>query len=259
MTQYAWPVGLAVAVVVSGVGGFFAGTLSERLAHLEAMAIETRQASLTSPAGSPQFAAPAPAVPVAAPLPFPEVPTTPVPAAVSTGLDADGVPLQAKAVLDTPELAAKLMEAVSKAVSITTAGADGKTDNPVYVFIDPRCPYCHKVGQELLGKVAVTWIPTTMLGDTENGVELVEALRREPDANKAVQAMIAGTLVPLDASADTQGAVNENAGVLYSIYAGAEDSIAVPTLLVPEPDGTVRLIRGFGDGDGAKVVAAYGG
>lgn len=262
MKQYAWPIGLALTAIVFGAGGFYIGTLNERVANLEARTINSPQASMNIEARSPQVAAAAPVYPQVAPQQ--SFPTTPViPSAASSvatsGLDADGVPVQAKAVLDSPDLAARLLEAVSKTTAVTTPGADGATANPVYAFIDPRCPYCHKAAQELLGQVPVTWIPTTLLGDTEGGVKLVEAMQSATDPVQAIQNMQAGTLTPVEASVETREAVNENAGVLYSIYAGAENQIAVPTLLVPEADGSIKLFRGFGDGDGAKVVAAYGG
>lgn len=262
MKQYGWPIGLALTAIVMGAGGFFIGTLTERVSNLEQISQTSPQASIeVAGARAPQVVAAAPIYPQAAPQPFQATPTIApvVPTIATSGLTADGVPAQAQPVLDNPELAARLIEAVSKTTSITTAGQEGQTGTPVYAFIDPRCPFCAKAAAELVGNVPVTWISTTVLGDTENGLRMVEALQSAEDPDLALEQMHTGQLEPIAPSAETREAVNENAGVLYSIYAGAENSIAVPTLLVPEADGTLRLFRGFGDGDGAKVIAAYGG
>lgn len=262
MKQYGWPIGLVLTAVVMGSGGFFIGTLTERVSNLERMSSIVPQASLSSlEARAPLVAAAAPIYPQATPQPFQATPSiAPVAPTVATnGLTADGVPVQAQPVLDNPELAARLIEAVSKTTSITTAGQDGQTGTPIYAFIDPRCPYCAKAAEELVGNVPVTWISTTVLGDTENGLRMVEALQSAEDPTAALELMHNRQLVPVAPSAETREAVNENAGVLYSLYAGAESSIAVPTLLVPEADGSLKLFRGFGDGDGAKIIAAYGG
>lgn len=262
MKQYGWPVGIALTAVVMGTGGFFLGTLTERVSNLEQISQTPPQASIDiAGARAPHVVAAAPVYPQAAPQAFQETPTIApaAPTIASSGLTADGVPVQAQPVLDNAELAARLIEAVSKTSSITTAGKESQTGTPVFAFIDPRCPYCAKAATELVGNVPVTWISTTVLGDSENGLRLVEALQSSEDPELALEQMHTGQLVPKEPSNDTREAVNENAGVLYSIYAGAENSIAVPTLLVPEADGTLRLFRGFGDGDGAKVIAAYGG
>lgn len=203
----------------------------------------------------------APIYPPAAPQPFQATPSiaSVAPAVATSGLTADGVPVQAQPVLDNPELAARLIEAISKTTSVTTAGQEGQTGTPVYAFIDPRCPYCAKAAAELVGNVPVTWISTTVLGDTENGLRMVEALQSAENPNRALEQMHNGQLLPVAPSVETREAVNENAGVLYSLYAGAENFIAVPTLLVPEADGSLKLFRGFSEGDGAKIIAAYGG
>ena len=252
---------------VAGFGGYTYGSMKARLSYLEDAQTAAVVASLQAPAQSQQIqlqpqinATPQQAVPQQQFAATPDLPQSVAPAqTIQTGLNAEGVPTQAAPVFDNPELAGQLLQAFSQTNGVRTEGSAEATGHPVYAFIDPRCPYCQKAVGELVGQVPVHWIPTTLLGDTENGIKIVEAMFQTDDKAVAMVEGHAGTLTPIAASAETRQAVNENAAVLYSVMGGAERSLAVPTILVPRPDGTISFYRGFDEGDGAKIVADYGG
>lgn len=261
-----WPIALAFTAVVTGGVGFYVGGLSARLSYLEQAAIAPSPASnIVAQARSPVVAPQPQYAPQPQPQAFAATPTVQpyvapqAPAAQASDLNAEGVPVQAAVVLDNPELAARLIVALDQTTGVQTQGTAEQTGKTIYAFIDPRCPFCLSAAEALVGNVPVKWISTTLLGDTENGLKIVEALQSAEDPTKALEAMHDGTLVPIAPSMETREAANENAGVLYSIFAGAETSIAVPTILVPEPDGTIKLFRGFGEGDGQRIMSAYGG
>ena len=48
MKQYGWPIGLVLTAVVMGFGGFFIGTLTERVSNLQRLSTISPQASISS-------------------------------------------------------------------------------------------------------------------------------------------------------------------------------------------------------------------
>ena len=173
----------------------------------------------------------APAAPVAAVQPYvvPPVPSAPAPLPVQAqaGLDADGVPVAVAPVLADVASAAAILQALGQATAITVDG-EVTHEQPIYAFFDPRCPYCKKAMAELNGKANVKWIPVSLLGDLQSGSDMVEGMKTLPGQDAVA------------AAAD--GSFPQAAG----------------TILIPRADGTVTFHRGFDDGDGAKIVGAYG-
>ena len=181
---------------------------------------------------------------------------TPAPAPVQAGLGADGVPVAVAPVLADVASAGAILQALGKATAISVDG-EVKHEQPIYAFFDPRCPYCKKAMAELNGKANVKWIPVSLLGDLQSGADMVEGMKTLP-AMQAVAAAVDGSYPKAAGSVETQGQLQDNASILFALYEGAQDMVAVPTILIPRADGTVSFHRGFDEGDGAKIVGAYG-
>lgn len=234
--------GVVVLGAAAGVGGFYAGHLSAKVQYLE------RQAQV------------APAAPVAAVQPYVAPPAltapTPLPVQAQAGLDADGVPVAVAPVLADVASAAAILLALGQATAISVEG-EVSHEQPIYAFFDPRCPYCKKAMAELNGKASVKWIPVSLLGDLQSGSDMVEGMKTLPGLD-AVAAAVDGSFPEAAGTVETQGQLQDNASILFALYEGAQDMVAVPTILVPRADGTVTFHRGFDDGDGAKIVGAYG-
>lgn len=237
--------GVIVLAVAAGSGGYFVGRLSERVAHLE-----RQQDASAAPQMTAQYQA-MPALP--APQAVPSMPVVQPPA-----IDADGVPTAIAGVLGQKESASRILDVLAKASAIATPGESAQDQPPIYAFFDPRCPYCKKAMAELNGKAAVHWIPVSLLGDMETGSGMIEAMKAIAPAD-AVSQVAAGALHPKTGEQATKDQLNENASILFALYEGAQDAVAVPTILVPRKDGTVQFVRGFDPGDGAKIMSAYGG
>jgi len=189
------------------------------------------------------------------PVPVPAAPA-PLPVQVQAGLDADGVPVAVAPVLADVASAAAILQALGQATAISVDG-EVTHEQPIYAFFDPRCPYCKKAMAELNGKANVKWIPVSLLGDLQSGSDMIEGMKMLPSLD-AVAAAVDGSFPQASGTAETQGQLRANASVLFALYEGAQDMVAVPTILVPRADGTVTFHRGFDDGDGAKIVGAYG-
>lgn len=233
--------GTVVLAAVAGVGGFYAGHLSAKVQYLEQQA-EIRPGGLA----------------VARQQPFPEPPTAIVPEPVQglAGLGADGVPVAVAPVLADVGSAKAILTALGQANAIAVDG-EVSHEQPIFAFFDPRCPYCKKAMAELNGKANVKWIPVSLLGDLQSGADMVEGMKTLPGQD-AVAAAADGSFPQATGTVETQGQLQDNASILFALYEGAQDMVAVPTILIPRADGTVTFHRGFDDGDGAKIVGAYG-
>ncbi|MCX8500783.1 MAG: hypothetical protein ORO03_03675 [Alphaproteobacteria bacterium] len=233
--------GVVVLVAVAGGGGFYAGHLSAKVEYLEQQA---------------QAVPAAQAMAAVQPYVAPNEPMGVAPAPVQAGLSADGVPVAVAPVLADAKSAAAILQALGKASAISVDG-EVKHDQPIYAFFDPRCPYCKKAMGELNGKANVKWIPVSLLGELQPGADMVEGMKTLP-AKEAVAAAVNGGYPKAVGTAETQGQLQDNASILLALYEGAQDMVAVPTILIPRADGTVTFHRGFDEGDGAKIVGAYG-
>ena len=233
--------GIVVLGAAAGIGGFYAGHLSAKVQYLEMQA---------------QIVPVAPTVVGVQPYAAPPVPTIPTPSPAQTGLSADGVPVAVAPVLADATSAAAILKALDQANAIAVDG-EVTREQPIYAFFDPRCPYCKKAMAELNGKANVKWIPVSLLGDLQSGADMIEGMKTLPGV-EAVAAAVEGGFPKAEGTVDTQGQLQDNASILFALYEGAQDMVAVPTILIPRKDGTVTFHRGFDDGDGAKIVGAYG-
>jgi len=250
-TKYGLLVGGAAALaVLTGAGGFYAGQLTGQLhakvEFLEAQRIvEAQRAAAPAPAPAPYAAAPT--LPAPAPIPA-QPPASP--------LNADGVPVQLAPVLQDAESVAPLLAALSQATAFEVEGEIAQ-DQPIFAFFDPRCPYCKRAMQELNGKANINWIPVSLLGDLQSGSNMIEGMRTL-EGQAAIQAAADGAIPAATGTTETQGQLQDNAAILFALYEGANDVVAVPSFVIPRSDGTATFYRGFNNDDAATILEAYG-
>lgn len=248
-TKYGLLVGGAVALAgIAGAGGFYAGSLSQKVAFLErASARPAMPATQPVPAYPtvPYAAAPTIAAPAPAPAPLP-----------APSLNADGVPVQLAPVLQDAESVAPLLAALAQATAFKVEGELAQ-DQPIFAFFDPRCPYCKRAMQELNGKANINWIPVSLLGDLKSGADMIEGMRTL-EGQAAIQSVVDGAIPAATGSAETQGQLQDNAAILFALYEGANDVVAVPSFVIPRADGTATFYRGFNNDDAATILEAYG-
>lgn len=65
-------------------------------------------------------------------------------------------------------------ESILKDIRQATAVPQGKSPRVIYAFVDPNCPYCHKLFKDIQpaierGQVSVHWIPVGVLMNTSAG------------------------------------------------------------------------------------------
>lgn len=235
--------GLIAAAAIGGAG-FYAGKLTERVASLE-----RQTAAMAAPA--PQFYG---AVPMVAPS-VPAQPPQPAAVAQAAGISPDGVPTALGQVLKDPASASRILGVLAKTSGFETG--EGTLEHPIYAFFDPRCPYCKKAMGEMVGQAKVKWVPVALLGDLPEAAGTIEGMK-SLEAGEAIGQVSKGKVHPAAPTQETQDQLKENTSSLAALYQGAQDSVAVPTFLVPRADGSVQFVRGFDAGDGAKIIQAYG-
>lgn len=129
---------------------------------------------------------------------------------------------------------------------------DGKSAHVLYVFVDPNCPYCHKVYDMLRpyvqrGEVEVRWIPIGRLMVTSIGKAAALLEAKDPTeafhANERGFSQETGSFGGIDEEPaprdETLKKLNANLVLL-----NRTGSSAVPTLLFRTKNGKADIIRG---------------
>lgn len=182
-----------------------------------------------------------------------------------------GSDLAINQLLADPEIASGIVSALDQLGSIHVPGASSNTT--VYVFYDPRCPYCHGLFRALDGKVDMVWLPTIYLGDTPAGQQQSAAIlgnvtetadaqgRRtvalEDDAgrlDRLRRAMNGESLPPGTLSEAGRYMLDENLAVLTQLYGRQPEFVAVPTSIQLKPDGSAVAYRGYHETITAQIL-----
>lgn len=173
--------------------------------------------------------------------------------------------LAINAVLARPDLAEEFTNILGSLNGIDAPGDLAPEGGPVFAFMDPRCPYCHRAYEDLAGVVSVRWLPTLALGDGGDDIAstLIGAATAQRDADGAI------TGVTLDADSGREARLDaqlgsgrmeitsstlteeqtfvllENLTVLRQLYGAQGSLLGVPTFIVPKADGTAVMLRGY--------------
>lgn len=163
----------------------------------------------------------------------------PAPGLVSTGDPAGRV-------LPDRAISQKVIETLA-ALPAVKDGPDG--ERPIYVFFDPRCPYCHKAHDALDGKLPLRWIPVAALGNSGDVGAKIRAILGAANPAQALKSAFAKKDLAAPVTVVDDKAL-EDAENIFSVVqsflsrAGAT-TLGVPTFVVPRADGSLGFYVGF--------------
>lgn len=176
-----------------------------------------------------------------------------------------------------PEAGPAILEQLSLHAGILAPG-EVDNGNPIYAFMDPRCPYCHAAYRSLNGKFPIVWLPTLALGTTPEGEATIAGLLGETEAGLVQGRIDTVSLVEdperlqrLDdvfhnqfrSSAEINDAqrfvIEQNLQTALQLMEHHNEPFGVPTFIIPRPDGTAVVTRGWDEtGTMQTITDAYG-
>ena len=235
------------------------------LALSQAIAAQEGPAVPQSPAPVAATAVPAPAAPAQPAAP----PMTPRPApnqaagmprpVVAAAQATPEAPTNAQGIED-PAVAARVFEHLARLSAVEDRAGKPQGGPTVYVFFDPRCPYCHQAFRALQGKVAARWIPVIVLGNPEDGRAQARAILSANDPVGALRTTFDGQGMRGGASPELDAKLQENMEAFAAIFQASPGTRpGVPTFFIPRPDGRLTMLVGYEAGDEAKVEAVLRG
>ena len=178
---------------------------------------------------------------------------------------AEGNDLKINVLLADKEVAEKTLAAFDRAAGVDTNG-DAGLENRVYVFFDPTCPWCHKLYQDMDGKVDAKWLPTLALGNAgiplvnyimgTGGVTLTknadgkQAVTVSPDPNRSarLREVVGEGARPKsqpEATPETSFITEENETLMLFLYGNQTHLQGVPTIVVALPGGGAKVLNGY--------------
>ena len=219
----------------------------------------TAELPLQTPTPSQTIQAPTPAA--ARPVPAPSLPAaqarTAAAAPAPTRVAAGNVAAQG---IEDPAVAARVFEVLGRLAAVEDRAGKPEGEPLVYVFFDPRCPYCHAAYKALHGKVAARWIPVVVLGEPDKGRAMARAILGANDPVAALTATFDRTAFSAPPNAELDAKLNENLEAFAAIFQASPGSRpGVPIFMIPRPDGRLTMLVGYEAGDEAKVESVLRG
>lgn len=127
-------------------------------------------------------------------------------------------------------------------------------DAPLYrtlfVFFDPRCPYCKQFydisrdRQELRGR-SIVWLPTTVLGDRARGSAQIAEIMQSPNPVEALKIAFSGfSSTNVQPSPTTLEAIKENERIFFTAFQGNPNagSAGVPVAFFVDRAGNPQMV-----------------
>lgn len=193
---------------------------------------------------------------------------------ISAGSEVSNGDLVINRLLARPDVAADFLNVLDRLSGIKAAGEINPEGWPVFAFMDPRCPYCHRAFEKLDGKVVMKWLPTLALGDggdalaatllgamtaDRNSSGEITGVRFSDDAereNRLAQQLGGGDMPISDRmlTEEQSFALDENLTVLRQLYGRQVQLLGVPTFVVPRADGTAIMMRGYDHATIAEII-----
>lgn len=185
---------------------------------------------------------------------------------------AQPAPPQASTNPANPQLQASskdILKIVSQLEGFTDdSGRTEATANlpPIQIFFDPRCPYCHKLYDNIAGKAPIHWIPISALAPADGGIApgatIIQAEKDKPGIGgiEAMRAAFDKKLTAITPSDAHKSSLEQNLGsfVLMAKTLPSSVQAGVPFALIPKADGTFETHVGYTEGDEATIMNAYG-
>ena len=253
----------AIGTPAAGAPAFSPDDTRRLLALSQAVAAQEGGTALATPVPNPVTAAPAPVMPppAATPRSAPAIPAaTPraIAGAGATTAAADlGVATQG---IEDPAVAGKVFGHLAKLAAVEDRAGKPEGGPTVYIFFDPRCPYCHAAFKALQSKVAARWIPVVVLGNPEDGRALARGILAANDPIGALRATFDKQGMRGAPSTELDAKLTENMEAFAAIFqASPQTRPGVPTFFIPRPDGRLTMLVGYETGDEAKVEAVLRG
>ncbi len=169
------------------------------------------------------------------------------------------------------------IQASAKDILNIVSQLEGFTDNsgrteanaslpPIQIFFDPRCPYCHKLYDNIAGKAPIHWIPISALSPADGGIAsgatIIQAEKDKPGTGgkEAMRAAFDKTLNPITPTDAHKSSLEQNLGsfVLMAKTLPPTVQAGVPFALIPKADGTFETHVGYSEGDEMTIINAYG-
>lgn len=128
---------------------------------------------------------------------------------------------------------------------------EGAPENTLYVFYDPRCPWCHRTFTALqpyvYSKYTVKWIPTVALGKSEEALKLASAPLQNPKLLTASfeKDIAAKKVIPSKANVDS---LNQNLQYLVAYFKAVEPNQAVSVpfgVMLDKSTGKLTHVQGL--------------
>lgn len=137
---------------------------------------------------------------------------------------------------------------------------------PIQIFFDPRCPYCHKLYDNIAGKAPIHWIPISALSPANGGIApgatIIQAEKDRPGSGgkEAMHAAFDKKLSAITPTDAHKSSLEQNLGsfVLMAKTLPPTVQAGVPFALIPKADGTFETHVGYTEGDEATIINAYG-
>lgn len=101
---------------------------------------------------------------------------------------------------------------------------DAPIEKTLFVFFDPRCPYCHQLYEvtrntAALNGRAIVWLPVTILGQKERGAAIVaDILQRDKPAEGLQIAFSGFANANATPNAKTTAAIQENERIFWAAF-----------------------------------------
>nr|WP_320188618.1 hypothetical protein [Agrobacterium rosae]MDX8332379.1 hypothetical protein [Agrobacterium rosae] len=187
-------------------------------------------------------------------------------------VQAQPAPLPASTNPANPQL-----QASSKDILKIVSQLEGFTDNsgkteatanlpPIQIFFDPRCPYCHKLYDNIAGKAPIHWIPISALAPANGGIApgatIIQAEKDKPGigGKEAMRAAFDKKLTAITPSDAHKSSLEQNLGSFVLMAKTLPPSVqaGVPFALIPKADGTFETHVGYTEGDETAIMNAYG-
>ena len=127
---------------------------------------------------------------------------------------------------------------------------DAPIEKTLFVFFDPRCPYCHQLYEvtrnsaALKGR-AIVWLPVTILGQKERGAAIVaDILQREKPAEGLQIAFSGFANANATPNAKTTAAIQENERIFWAAFQAnpGAGQASVPVAFFMDKAGNPQMV-----------------
>jgi len=139
---------------------------------------------------------------------------------------------------------------LSKLKGIKDGAKDAPPNKTLYVFFDPRCPYCKQFYEatraraDMKGK-AIVWLPMSILANKPAGAMQVAEIMQAKNPQQAMQLAFSGLLTnKVSATEATTALIRENESIFFAAFQAnpSAGSAAVPVAFFVDRAGHPQMV-----------------